>query len=193
MTIDTEQVMTLDELKPILAEKLKKGESVVGLKFRNAKGSVGTIIDGLGPHNKLRASMTCVEGGPDHVRERSDWFQCSVSPEKAKPHKAGGVNTGKSMQTNGTTFRIQNILVTDTPEVFAAKTANNLAFAEAQAARVAAVATAKAEKAAARKAAQETKRAERQATKDAERAQVLKVSTEKLKEYAASVGVVTSK
>jgi hypothetical protein len=190
MTTNTEVIPTLDKFKPILAEKLKVGKDVTGLHFRNDKGSVGTIIAGLGPHGKLRASMTCIEGGPDHIRERSDWHQCAVSPEKSKSRKPTGL--GKSLQTaDGVRFRLQVVLPTDTAEVVLAKNANNLAFEQAKVARDAAAIKAKEEKAAARKAAKEAKRVERQAAKDAERAQVLKTSTEKLKEYAASVGVAT--
>ena len=92
--MDNNHIMKLDDdFKKLVDSKLKAGEPVEGMTFINKKGSVGTILPGLSVKGKLLASMTCVLGGPNHVRERSDWFQCSVSPEKAK-------TTSKKVKTN---------------------------------------------------------------------------------------------
>jgi len=52
--------------------------------FVSQTGSTGEILPELSARGKVQARMTCTEGGPDHVREVSDWHQCGKSPEKSK-------------------------------------------------------------------------------------------------------------
>lgn len=190
-----ETVKTLNEMKPVIDAALKAGQPVAGMQFVNDKGSVGTILPGLSARGKLQASMTCVEGGPDHTRERSDWHQCYLSPEKAKnkPRKTGGPGTGKSMRTeDGTLLRFQEILPSDSAEIVAVKEQNNIAFEAAKAARSNAEASAKATKAADRKSRLEARREERRLAKEAETALKLAEGARKLQEYAASLNVPVS-
>ena len=191
----------MEEIKPLSVVKtevdaaLKAKQPVAGMKFINEKGSVGTILPELSLRQKLQASMTCVEGGPDHIRERSDWHQCYLSPEKAKnkPRKTGGPNTGKSMRTEaGVLLRFEDILEGDTDEVKALKEQNNIAFGEAKAARDAMEASEKQNKLAARQAKQESDRAARKVLQDAEKAKKLAEGAKTIAEYAASVNAKIS-
>lgn len=188
-------VQSLDVVKQLVDQKLKLKESVAGMMFVNAKGSIGTILAELSPRGKLQASMTCVEGGPDHIRERSDWHQCYLSPEKAKnkPRKTGGPNTGKSLRTNdGTLLHFQDILETDGDDVKALKEQNNIAFNQAKAAREALIAKEKADKAAARTAKQEADKAARAEVKRQENAAKLAQSAKVLQDYAKSINAQVS-
>lgn len=190
-----ESVKTLGEMKSVIDAAIKAGQSVAGMQFVNEKGSVGTILPGLSSRGKLQASMTCVEGGPDHIRERSDWHQCYLSPEKAKnkPRKTGGPGTGKSMRTeDGTLLRFQEILPSDSVEIQNVKTQNNVAFEAAKLARSNAETAAKATKAADRKAKLEARREERRLAKEVETAAKLAEGAKKLEEYAASLNVPVS-
>jgi len=190
-----ETVKTLNEMKPVIDAALKAGQPVAGMQFLNDKGSVGTILPGLSARGKLQASMTCVEGGPDHIRERSDWHQCYLSPDKAKnkPRKTGGPGTGKSMRTeDGTLLRFQEIFPADSAEIQAVEEQNNIAFEAAKAARASAEASAKATKLADRKSKLEARREERRLAKEAETAAKLAEGAKKLQEYAASLNVAVS-
>lgn len=68
-----------------MAEAKKLGTA--GLKFRSPTGAVGTVLADRSPKGKLRAELTCTAGGPNHIREVSDWHQCGVSPEMKKGKK----------------------------------------------------------------------------------------------------------
>ncbi len=189
------EIKSLNVVKTEVDAALKAKQPVAGMKFVNEKGSVGTILPDLSLRGKLQASMTCVEGGPDHIRERSDWHQCYLSPEKAKnkPRKTGGPNTGKSMRTDeGTLLRFQDILETDSDEVKALKEQNNVAFGEAKAARDAMEAVEKQNKTAQRQAKAEADRVARKALKDAEQAKKLAEGAKTIAEYAASVNAKIS-
>ena len=184
------EVKSVEVVKAEVDAKLKAGESVAGMQFVNSKGSVGTILPTLSLRGKLQASMTCIEGGPDHIRERSDWHQCYLSPEKAKnkPRKTGGPGTGKSMRTeDGTLLRFQEVLPTDTEEIVALKLQSNEAFEAAKLARQQVEADAKAAKQAARKAKQEEARTTRAAAKAAENAAKLAKSVALIESYNASL------
>lgn len=62
-----------------------KKDPKAGTKFYvEQTGSHGVILEERSNRGKLQARMTCTLGGPDHVREVSDWHQCGVSPEKKK-------------------------------------------------------------------------------------------------------------
>ena len=188
-------IESVEVVKAAVDVRLKNKESVAGMQFVNAKGSVGTILAELSGRGKLQASMTCIEGGPDHIRERSDWHQCYLSPEKAKnkPRKTGGPLTGKSMRTeDGTLLRFLEPAEGDTEEMLALKEQNNTAFEAAKAARAAAEGVEKANKLAARQAKQEEARAARLAAKQAEAAQKLKDGAATIAEYAASIGARVS-
>ncbi len=190
-----ESIRSVEVVKAEVDAKLKAKESVAGIQFVNAKGSIGTIMEALSARGKLQASMTCVEGGPDHIRERSDWHQCYLSPEKAKnkPRKTGGPNTGMSLRTpDGTLLSFKAVVEGDSDEVKAAKELNNEAFAAAKTARDAAEASEKTNKAALRAQKQEEARVARKALKDAETAKAFKDSATKLKEYAESIGAKVS-
>ncbi len=190
-----ESIRSVEVVKAEVDAKLKTKESVAGMQFINSKGSVGTILEALSGRGKLQASMTCVEGGPDHIRERSDWHQCYLSPEKAKnkPRKTGGPNTGMSLRTpDGTLLSYKAIVEDDSDEVKAAKELNNEAFATAKMARDAAEAVEKTNKVTLRAQKQEEARQVRKAAKDAETAAAFKASASKLKEYADSIGAKVS-
>lgn len=58
-----------------------------GLRFRAPTGATGTVLEERSPKGKLRAELTCIKGGPNHIREVSDWHQCGVSPEMKKKAK----------------------------------------------------------------------------------------------------------
>lgn len=189
------EVKSLAEVKVIIDARLKAKEPVAGLQFVNEKGSIGTILEALSARGKLQASMTCVEGGPDHIRERSDWHQCYLSPEKAKskPRKTGGPLTGKSMRTeDGTLLRFLEAAEGDTQEMKELKEQNNVAFEAAKAARAAAEDVEKGNRLAARQAKQEEARAARLAVKQAEAALKLKNGAATIAEYAASIGARVS-
>jgi ferric-dicitrate binding protein FerR (iron transport regulator) len=134
--------------------------------------------------------MTCIEGGPDHIRERSDWHQCYLSPEKSKnkPRKTGGPGAGWSRRLNdGTLIRFQDITPSDSAEIVAAKESNNRAFEAAQALKHQSDLDAKAEKDEARKALKEIKAQARRQEKEAEVAAKLAAGVQKLREYTASL------
>lgn len=188
-------IKSLNEVKVEVDAKLKAKESVAGMQFVNAKGSVGTILPELSGRGKLQASMTCIEGGPDHIRERSDWHQCYLSPEKAKskPRKTGGPNTGKTMRTEaGVLLRFEEFAEGDTEEMRSLKEANNLAFNDAKAAREAADIADKQNKLAARQVKQEEAREARKLIKLAEQKQKMIEGAKKIQEYAASLGAAVS-
>lgn len=75
-------------------EEAKKFK-VPGMKFKAPTGSIGTVLEETSSRGKLQASLTCTAGGPDHIREVSDWHQCGVSPEmkKKSKKKSGGSTT----------------------------------------------------------------------------------------------------
>lgn len=191
----TTKYMTVEEAKVLVDANIKAGKPVAGIQFQNARGSVGTILPDLSVRGKLQATMTCTAGGPDHVRERSDWHQCYLSPEKAKskPRKTGGPNTGMSMRlADGTLLRMETILDTDSDELKAAKQANNDAFLAAKDARDTAEANAKAEAAANRQAALDATRAAKAAEKELKRIATLKERAERIKKVAEEMGVKVS-
>jgi hypothetical protein len=57
---------------------------LAGMKFTTPLGSKGVILSERSEKGKLRAELTCIKGGPNHIREQSDWHQCAVSPEMKK-------------------------------------------------------------------------------------------------------------
>lgn len=69
-----------------------KKVGLAGMKFTTPLGSKGVILAERSEKGKLRAELTCIKGGPNHIREQSDWHQCAVSPEmkkgSSKPKKA---------------------------------------------------------------------------------------------------------
>lgn len=83
--------ITLEEAKAIAK---KDGVKAAGLKFFVEKtGSLGEILPTLSAHGKVQARMTCNMGGPDHIRENSDWGQCGTSPEMKKSKKPAKTST----------------------------------------------------------------------------------------------------
>jgi hypothetical protein len=84
MSTDT-NVIVLESLS-----KKEKANLPAGTRFFVQRtGSYGTVLADPSGRGKKRAEMTCTLGGPNHIREISDWHQCGVSPEMKKaPKKA---------------------------------------------------------------------------------------------------------
>lgn len=86
VTFDAEKVYTLTEARELL--DANKGEPLGGLQFyaENKAGekTLAVVLPGLSNRLKVRASLKCIAGGPDHIRERSDWHQSLRSPEMSK-------------------------------------------------------------------------------------------------------------
>ena len=99
-------------------------------------GAIGTILPELSVHGKLQAVLTCTEAGctNTHVREVSDWHQCTKCEEhrkvKAKGSGAGkGLNYGRSVKLDdGTILREMKVSEKDDAETVALKTENNELF-----------------------------------------------------------------
>jgi hypothetical protein len=62
-----------------------KANLKAGLRFLSPTGAIGTILEAKSPHGKWQAELTCTfkdeKSGEEctnvHVREQSDWHQCS--------------------------------------------------------------------------------------------------------------------
>ena len=85
--VDFNNVYTMDEAKKLL--KANKGP-IGGLQFYATNGTdqtLATVLPDLSPRGKVQAILKCLAGGPDHIREQSDWHQALRSPEMAKKSK----------------------------------------------------------------------------------------------------------
>src|SRR3990167_4951555 len=83
-----EQIYTLAEAKALL--KQNKGP-LGGLRFYATNGREQTLavcLPEVSSQGKIQATLKCLAGGPDHVREVSDWHQSLRSPEAKKASKA---------------------------------------------------------------------------------------------------------
>jgi hypothetical protein len=84
-----DRIYSLAEAKDML--KKNKGP-IPGLKFyaENSRGekTLGVVLPDLSNRGKIQATLKCLDGGPDHVREISDWHQSLRSPKSKKSVKA---------------------------------------------------------------------------------------------------------
>lgn len=86
-TPDTEGLYSMEAAKKL---------GTAGLRFKAPTGAIGTVLPNKSAKGKLLAELTCTAGGPNHIREVSDWHQCGVSPEmkkKAKKKKVASTAT----------------------------------------------------------------------------------------------------
>ena len=85
-----ETIYSMKEAKDLL--DANKGQPLPGLQFyaENKAGekTLAVVLPTLSSRGKVIASLKCLAGGPDHIRERSDWHQALRSPESRKTPKA---------------------------------------------------------------------------------------------------------
>lgn len=116
----------------VVKEMIKQRREVAGVRFINQKGSIGTVLANLSSHGKRQAEMTCTTDGctETHVREQSDWHQCS----SCRSHGKGGVankstvNGGSVVDADGKRIVFMHILDTDDADTKQMKAQNNHNF-----------------------------------------------------------------
>jgi hypothetical protein len=82
-TTNTTTVVVLEDLTPKERSKMTPGTKF----FVRRTGSYGTVLAQTSVKGKKLAELTCTAGGPNHIREQSDWHQCGVSQEMKKTVK----------------------------------------------------------------------------------------------------------
>lgn len=92
---DQNKIYTMEEAK----EFIKKAKGPLGgLQFmaRNSKGEqvLAVVHAELSKRGKVCATLKDLDGGPDHVREQSDWHQSLRAPKKSKNGAPEATNPG---------------------------------------------------------------------------------------------------